>query len=169
MKKHNYFILILALAVLFFASCQSNSSTTLESSEIKNKEERIKILTKHIKDYSEIVDTEFSLFNANGFESSFTFLPAASHSDYKMAIKVDKNNIEKWLVGMYEAKKPNAQDSVWIHSILEKIDSTRRQNWKESIAKSTPKRFIISPTNGRSKIALVYQNEGVIFERIIQN
>ncbi len=168
MKKHTPFI----FALLILVSCNSKLDNKLESFEVESKEKRIEILSEQIKEYSEILDTEYSLFNANGFGNTIVFIPAASYSDYKMALKVDPTNIDKWLVGMYQAENKNAQDSVWINSILDKLESTRKQNWIENMEKSNPKRFTISATNGRTKVAIVYQNDtlknAIIFERIIQ-
>lgn len=167
MKKYTPFILLFILLTL--VSCNSNSSNKLESFDIKNKEKRIEVLSEQIKEYSEILDTDFSLFNANGFGNNFIFLPAPSSLDYKIAIKIHKENIGSWLKGMYEAKNPNAQDSVWINSILENLENKRRKYWEKVIKESKPTRFTISSTNGRSKIAIIYWKEGVIFERIVQN
>ena len=154
-------------------SCNSNSSNKLESFDIKNREKRIEILSEQIKEYSEILDTEFSLFNVNGFGNKVTFIPSASYSDYKIALKIKKNNLDKWLVGMYNTENENAEDSIWINSILDNLAEKRKQNWIENMAKSNPKRFTISATNGRTKVAIIYQNDtlknAIIFERIIQN
>ncbi|WP_375562273.1 hypothetical protein ACE193_06910 [Bernardetia sp. OM2101] len=168
MKKLTLFL----FSLLILASCTSNSSNRLESFEIENKEKRIEVLSEQIKEYSEILDAEYSLFNANGFENRVVFVSAASYWDYKIALQIDANNLDKWLIGMYNAENENAEDSVWIKTILDNLDTTRKQNWIENMEKSNPKRFTISATNGYTKVAIVYQNdtidEAVIFERIIQ-
>ncbi len=178
MKKYTHSILLFSL--LFLVNCNSNSSdkrnneaNTLESFEIENTKKRIEILSQQTKMYSEILDTEFSLFNVNGFGNKVTFIPAASYWHYKIALKVEKNELEKWLIGMYNAENKNAQDSVWVNSILDNLDTTRKQNWIENMEKSNPKRFVMSSTNGRSKVIIVYQNdnsnEAIVFQRVIQN
>ncbi|WP_291726839.1 hypothetical protein [Bernardetia sp.] len=159
----------LFLMVLLFTNCHSKSPTTLKSSEIEQKEERIKVLSKQVKIYSEILDAEYSLFNVNGFESSFSFGVGASSWHYKIAIEVEKKDVDKWLKGMYEAENPNAKDSVWINDMLSNLDSARKQKWERIIKTSTPKRFTMSATNGRSKVAIIYFDEGIIFQRIIQD
>ncbi len=172
MKKYIHFILLFGLLIL--VSCDSNSSdkinndNKLESFDVENKQERIEVLSKQIKVYSEILDAEFSLFNANGFGNTIIFVPAASSWDYKMAIKIDKKNIGKWLKGMYETKK-NPQDSVWINSILEKLDDKRKRNWQKSTKDAASTRFNTFYDNGQSKITIFYWAEEIIFQRIIQN
>ena len=68
-------------------SCNSKSNTKLESFRIENKEERIEILSEQIKVYSGILDTEFSLFNVNGFGNIAMFIPGASYSALQNSFK----------------------------------------------------------------------------------
>lgn len=170
MKKFTSFLSLFVLLIL--VSCKSKSDTKLESFDIENQEKRIEILSEQIKEYSEILDAEYSLFNANGFGNTVVFVPAASYSDYKMALQIDTTDINKWLVGMYNAENENAEDSVWINSILDNLTEQRKQNWIENMEKSNPKRFTMSATNGYTKVAIIYQNDSlknaIIFERIIQ-
>ena len=89
MRNFLYILLIFTLV----ASCLNKhlDETKLDSDDYEKREARLDILTREIKVFSKIVDTEFELFNVNGFHNSRTSVPGASAWDYKIAIKEGSN------------------------------------------------------------------------------
>ena len=127
----------------------------MDSDDYENKEEKIRILTNQIKPFSQILDTEFELFNVNGFANQRLTVPGASSWDYKLAIKLSEEDISKWIVDMEDTTIENYDYGCTID-----IVKNRKQSWQ---VKSTPKFY----TRGNSNIiTLVYKDEGVIFKRI---
>jgi len=59
------------LICLGIQSCNSNdsNSTNLTSNDITDRSERINILKREVKAFSELKDAEFYLVNANGFSN----------------------------------------------------------------------------------------------------
>ncbi|NRA12803.1 MAG: hypothetical protein HRT57_12670 [Crocinitomicaceae bacterium] len=77
MKKIN---LILGILIFVLSSC--SDSSRLDSDNYETKEERVEVLKKEIKSFSEFENAEFKLFNVNGFSNSRTTVPGASSWDY---------------------------------------------------------------------------------------
>jgi len=92
------------LICLGIQSCNSNdsNSTTLTSNDITDRSERINILKREVKVFSELKDAEFYLVNANGFSNQRITVPGASSLYYQFVIKIDTNDISKWTEGMTE-------------------------------------------------------------------
>lgn len=153
MKKLFHLIIIIGL----FGGCKSNdsNSTTLDSDDYTSKADRIKVIKKEIKFFSDFHDAEFELFNVNGFQNQ-TWVPGASSWDYKFAIRIDTLNISKWTSGMQEIGL-NEYDDHW----TKEITKQRKQNWQTN---SEPHYFI---RNGENITMLVYKKEGIIFKRVI--
>lgn len=157
MKKST---LIISLIILGFNNCnESNNSNQLDSDTFKTKEERIKLLKNEIKSKSDFSNTEFELFNVNGFSNSrLTTIPGASSWDYKFVIRVKPTDIDKWTEGLQKTE-PTDYDLSWTKKIVEK----RASEW---VRNSQPEFY---KRNESNVMVIVYGNEGIIYKRVIVN
>jgi hypothetical protein len=156
MKKIN---LILGILIFVLSSCSdSSNSSSLDSDNYDTKEERVEVLKKEIKSFSDFENAEFKLFNVNGFSNSRTTVPGASSWDYKFAIKVNTLDVNKWINGMIEVET-DEHNAPWIKEIIQ-----QRQN--EWITNSEPKLYT---RNADNVMVIVHHPEGIIFKRVINN
>jgi hypothetical protein len=148
----------LPILMLILISC--SEVTRLDSDDVSTIEARIEILEEEVRVFSEIRDTEFELFNVNGFKSQSQLLaiPGASSQDYKFVVKVDTSNIKKWTEGMVKFD-PGPYDDEWTKEIVNK----RSGNWKTSCE---PVYFLRQGENVR---LVLFQDNGIIFKRVITN
>ncbi|MCE2994790.1 MAG: hypothetical protein ACK5PC_14105 [Cyclobacteriaceae bacterium] len=146
----------LIILVLTTSSC--SETTRLDSDEFSTAEERVEILKQEVKCFSDIKDTEFELFNVNGFHnSSGPLVPGASSWDYKFAIRVDTVDITKWREGMIKFD-PQDYDDTW----TKEITKDRRENWLTS---SPPTYYV---RQGEKYVTMVeFYLDGIIFKRVI--
>jgi hypothetical protein len=151
---------IFFVVLIIFCSCNNKKSslTKLDSDDFETSKERVEILSKEITAFSKISDAEFEIFNVNGFSNQRTSVPGASSCDYKFAIIVNREDISKWTEGMTETSVP-ANDFDWKNEILK----NKKAHWKLN---STPKYYIRKAEN---VVMIVYQEEGTIFKRVIQD
>ena len=148
------------LICLSIQSCNSSdsNSTTLTSKDIADRSERINILKREVKVFSELKDAEFYLINANGFSNQRISVPGASSLNYQFVIKIDTNDISKWTEGMTETSSYST-DNYWMDKLL----ISRKENWN---IHSTPKVFT---RIGDSVIIFVYKDEGIIYKKLWSN
>ena len=132
--------------------------TKMASNKVADKAERVEKLSAEITSYSEFQDAEYDLFNVNGFSNSRQTLPGASSWDYKFVIKVKKADLDSWTAGMTELQL-NGYDVSWTKDIIK----PRQENW---LTITEPKLF---KREEADVTVLVYEDEGVIFKRIIQH
>jgi len=146
--------ILISLGIL---SCNSNdsNSTTLTSKDVTDKSQRINILKKEVKIFSELKDAEFYLINANGFSNQRISVPGASSLNYQFVIKIDTNDISKWTEGMTET----SGYSNWMDELL----ISRKENWNMH---SIPKVFT---RIGDSVIMFVYNDEGIMYKKLWSN
>ncbi|MCB9197411.1 MAG: hypothetical protein H6600_03060 [Flavobacteriales bacterium] len=151
--------LILGLLIIGLSSCSDTAdSNNLDSDNYDKKNERIEVLKKEIKAFSEIENAEFELFNVNGFSNSRTTVPGASSWDYKFAIKVNPSDIDKWTAGLIKIEL-DGNDKEWMDKIIEK----RKNDWK---TRTEPEFYT---RKGDNVTVAVYRTEGIIFKRVINN
>jgi hypothetical protein len=151
--------LVILLLIFTCASCNSHTKDShLDSDDFENQKVRVEVLKDKIKSFSEIIDAEFELFNVNGFSNDRTLVPGGSSWDYKFAIRIDISDIDLWTQGMTLVELKN-YDNRWSTEII----AQRMENWK-TYAK--PKYYV---REGSDVTLLVYENEGIIFKRVIQN
>lgn len=152
------FFLCLLVILCFFACSEPSNPNELDSDDYTSKRERVEILKKEIKSFSDFEDAEFELFNVNGFSNSRITVPGASSWNYKFVIKLDPSDIDKWTNGMVKIEAPefNAQ---WMKKIIEK----RENEWKTN---SKPEFYI---REGIGVTIIVYRPEGIIFKQVINN
>lgn len=148
------------LICLSIQSCNSgdHNSTTLTSKDITDRSERINILKREVKVFSELKDAEFYLVNANGFSNQRISVPGASSLNYQFVIKIDTNDISKWTEGMTEISSYSTNND-WIDKLL----VSRKENWN---VHSIPKVFT---RIGDSVIMFVYNDEGIIYKKLWSN
>jgi hypothetical protein len=154
--RTNKFYLTSLVILIYACNNTSTSNSTLKSSAIDEKQDRIQTLAKYVNLKSSISDSEFDLFNVNGFENKRLSVPGASSWNYKFGVLVNKNDIPKWTNDLRDTsfKTP---DYSWILEIIK----NRPQNWS---LHSKPKFYI---GNSSDDILVVYENEGAIFRQII--
>ena len=146
------------LICLGIQSCNSNNSTTLTSNDIVDRSERINILKREVKVFSELKDAEFYLVNANGFSNQRISVPGASSLNYQFVIKIDTNDISKWTEGMSEVTNYST-NNYW----MDKLPGSRKENWS---VHSIPKTFT---RIGDGVTMFVYKGEGIIYKRLWSN
>ena len=148
------------LICLSIQSCNSSdsNSTTLTSNDIADRSERINILKREVKVFSELKDAEFYLINANGFSNQRVSVPGASSLNYQVVIKIDTNDINKWAEGMTEIPG-DSTNNYW----MDKLPGSRKENWS---VHSIPKVFT---RIGDSVIMFVYKDEGIIYKKLWSN
>lgn len=129
-----------------------------DSDYYETKDERVKVLKKEIKSFSNFKNAEFELFNTNGFSNSRPILPGASSWDYKFVIKVNSFDVGKWTTGMILIE-PKGIDETWMKKVIQK----RKNDW---VTESTPEFYI---RNGDNVKVVVYRSEGIIFKRVTYN
>ena len=153
-------IFLSILICLGTQSCDSNdpNSTTLTSKNFTDRSDRINILKREVKVFSELKDAEFYLVNANGFSNQRISVPGASSLNYQFVIKIDTSDISKWTEGMTEISSDNT-DNYW----MDKLVISRKENWN---VHSIPKVFT---RIGDSVTMFVYKDEGIIFKHLSSN
>lgn len=149
-------VLILWSFILIACDSKESSRTKLDSDDFIDRAERVNNLEQQIKSSSTIIDSEFELFNVNGFGNQRMTIPGASSWDYKFAIKIDTNDIDKWLDG-FECVEKLDGNQIW----MEEIIKNRKHNW---IRKSKPEYF---KRKNENVILILFRKEGVIFKRVI--
>ena len=149
---------LLFIGLLFCCTQCESSETRLDSDNYENSAERVEILVRAIKTFSPIKDTEFELFNVNGFNSRSLSIPGASSWDYKFVIKVDTADVYKWCDGMTEVSA--SIDSIgWTKDITQH----RKANWQTS---GTPRYY---ERTGEGVKMIVYYKDGILFKKVTAN
>lgn len=152
--------LIKSLIILTLILTSCSEVTRLDSDEFTTIEDRIEILEKEVRVFSEIQDAEFELFNVNGFKSQSHGLTitGASSWDYKFVVKVDSADIGKWTEGMVKFDTDDYDDN-WTREIV----NERSENWKTTCE---PAYFVRQDENVK---LVLFQDNGIIFKRVITN
>ncbi len=149
-------LLNIIITIGLFGCTSSNSdSTKLDSDNYECTTDRIEILRKEIKAFSDFKDTEFELFNVNGFHNQRTSIPGASSWDYKFVIRVDTTNIIDWTNGMKQIELKD-YDANWTQELIK----NRKQNWKTN---SDAEFF---GRDGEDVTMVVFRKEGIIYKRV---
>ncbi|MGD1848305.1 MAG: hypothetical protein ACFB10_23170 [Salibacteraceae bacterium] len=153
MKRYALWLIIIALG-----SCTSiGDSNVLDSDDYSTKEERVEILKQQIQTYSSFENAEFELFNVNGFTNSRLETPGPSSWDYKFAIKVRPEDVDKWMGG-WVSFTPQNYDAAW----TQEITATRKKDWKTA---GDAEYFA---RKGDNVTMIVYRSQGIIFKRVIE-
>ena len=157
--KHSFQTILALITAFSIISCLDlNTENNLDSDRFSTKTERIAVLKKEIKPYSEFHDAAFELFNVNGFSDSRSSVPGASSFDYKFAIKIKASDIDKWTQG-FSVFKPQSIDTAWINKIVEK----QKDQWS---TQGKPE-FYKRPND--DVMVIVYRDEGILFKRVRGN
>ncbi|MCK4636077.1 MAG: hypothetical protein KAT32_04385 [Candidatus Moranbacteria bacterium] len=155
--------IIICFTIIFITACNSNNSTNLDSSNFSSSAEKIEILSKEIKMFSEVADAEFRLFNTDGFSDSRKLsVPAPPIYDYKFVVKLNKNNLNNWKDDMTEVQENNFNfETEWTVELIER----NKDDWKVS---SKPKYYIWKNNSDETFVyMIIYEKEGVIFRRSV--
>ncbi len=138
--------------IAFLISCKTPIEMT--SIEVDKATERVENLVKEINSFSEIQDTEYDLFNVNGFSKSRTLVAGGSSFRYDFVIKVDTSELHKWTDDMIIT----AADEYSIKR-FEELVSIRKENWNVNSKPTYYKR-------GDMVNMMVYKEEGIVFKSI---
>lgn len=152
-KKVNF---ILILVALICVSC--SNKTEIKSKDFPDKNERIEKLIVEIKNISGILDTEFDLYNINGFSGDFVMIPSSTSIDYKFVVKVKPKNISDWTKNL-EKRNSTIQSEKWVYTLIE----TRKNNWQ-----TTSKPIFYKSKDDAAITVIVFQKEGIVFKRILK-
>ncbi|MBI9100039.1 MAG: hypothetical protein JEY91_16275 [Spirochaetaceae bacterium] len=87
--KNIFIALILLLS--FFMSCKNNN--LIKSSDYSHKEKKIQTLKEYFNLKSEILDTEYEIYDVNMNNRS---IPGPTDRDYKVILKIAPDDIMKW-------------------------------------------------------------------------
>lgn len=147
---------LIVLIILLYA-CHSTPSvnSNLSSISIKDKQDRIQTLSKYVNLKSAISDCEFYLFNVNGFNNERLSVPGASSWDYRFGVIISRSDVPKWTSNLRDTTFETA-DYSWILELIKK----RPGSWS---LHSNPKFYV---NNSADNIIVVYEKEGVIFQKI---
>ncbi|MGD1891377.1 MAG: hypothetical protein ACFB15_12395 [Cyclobacteriaceae bacterium] len=130
----------------------------MDSDDYDTKKERVEVLKKEIKSFSDFENAEFELFNVNGFSNSRATVPGASSWDYKYAIKVKPSDVDKWTAGLLKIETDSSNDN-WAKKIVQE----RKNDWK---TETEPEFYSREEAN---VIIIVFRSDGIIFKRVINN
>ncbi|GAA4115312.1 hypothetical protein GCM10022393_15440 [Aquimarina addita] len=151
------YISLIFITLLVGCKLQPKNVTILDSNTYKTKEERITILKTVIKVPTEIYDSEFELFNVNGFSNNRMSIPGASSWNYKYAVKVNPAEVDQWTKGLI--KMDITYNGSWQNQIIKH----RKEEWE---VKSQPEIYIWEEAQ---ITVLIYRKEGILFKNIVQN
>jgi len=150
---------IFILLICFYSCKNDNDLSNLYSKNYTNKIERLKLINENVVCSSKVFDTEFQLFNVNGFSKQRDILlPGTSSLDYKFVVKIDTSEINKWLISFIKTDSIKS-DLNWTTKIIK----DRKENW---ITFSKP---IFYKRKNENVILVLYRQEGIIYKRILQN
>ena len=149
-------IIILIINSMINFSC--SHKTELKSDQINDKLNRIDILSREVKLFSDIQNAEFDLFNVNGFSDDIIVFPGTSSIFYKFVVKLNSKDIEKWKKGLIETKG-NLQNEKWTFDLVK----IRKNEW---LINSEPKFYTRNGELG-TKI-IIFEKEGIVFKSINQ-
>ena len=156
MSMRNFYCLLICAGLTFSCAQSKSSDSKLDSDELESKADRIEILKNEIKNFSDIKDAEFELFNVNGFHDQRISIPGASSWDYKFAVRVDTADAFKWRAEMTAVVLDNYDDS-WTREIVK----NRKQYWQTSCGPV----YYMRP--GENVTIIEFPEDGIIFARII--
>jgi len=160
-KKIKFILVISSFFLLLSCSTKEKKTTetTLYSDDFETAKKRVEELKKHITVYSDFSDAEYEILNVNGnFTNERLTIPGASSWDYQFVIKVEKENIEKWISGMVLLDSIVYRDSVpWVSHLNNKMTTKIYTNEVGEYYKR----------KGDSNHAVVFRNSGLLFRRIV--
>jgi len=151
-------ILLVALWLIFLlttSACSSGNKTKLDSDDFGSTSARVSALEKEIISPSSFADTEFELFNVNGFSNDRSSIPGASSRDYQYVIKLSPTDVLLWTEDMVSLEGVD-QDLSWMQQIVQKRPNT----WKTE----TQPEYFKRP--GGDVILVVYRQEGIVYKRV---
>lgn len=144
-------IVVFALLLMDMYRMRGKDYTHLDSKEIEDRLVRVEKLKMIVDLPSDIYDTKFKLFDVNGFGEARSYeIPGPSSWNYVYAVKVDSNDIAKWVEG--QSKPIDSSDYETIKSFLD-MDNT----WK---LKSTPEYYEV---NSKENV-FVFRHESIIIK-----
>ncbi len=145
-----YYFIIFNLSI-FILSC-SSPSNHVTSQNINNSQDRINELSKYFNLRTEVLDTEFDIFDVNLNDRNS--IPGATSRDYKIALLIEEENLEAWLTDVDITSFP--LNYTWTFELT--------KNNKNFETSSEPLMF-----TSKNKELLLFEAEGIILLRIVQN
>lgn len=147
--KTLFLCLMIILCVIFvWKTYISSMSTDTSSSKFVSVDEKKAFLAKYIKMKSDIIDTEYHIV----FHDNSRGLPAPSDYDMKIAVLVDKNNLNNWIDGYTEISQKEI-DLKWCKEL-----NLNPSKWNLSVQS----KFYKSDSNSK----IIYEN-GVILMHLV--
>lgn len=150
-----FFVVIYIAFIIFIifysatpATGSKNITTHTNSSVFRSKDEKFSFLKKYYVVISDVEDVEYII---DYYDNSSGFPPGPSDSYIRVALKINPQDIGKWLKG-YEEIPAEEMGKGWLNDL---------PNTKEWNISSTPKYY-----KQNNSMMVIYQSEGIIFERI---
>lgn len=143
-------LLLIPFLLLSLSSC-SGGPKRVDSKGIKSAGERVEELGKYFRLRTEVIDTEFDIFDANLNSGPFE-LPAPSSRLYRIALLVEQEQIDSWLTDVILDSYPHNYE--WNSELI-------KDNANFSLLKGPRLTFI-----GQNRLLVLYENEGIIFIEI---
>lgn len=139
--------------VIILAGCShisgSQAHNHVTSSEIKTSQERIGKLKKYFTPKTDILDTEFDIFDVN--IDATRSIPGATSKDFKIVLLVDPINMDSWTIDTKISS--STVDYQWISDLIK-----NNSNFKPV---SKPLLF-----TGVGREVIIFKVEGIIGIRI---
>ncbi|MCI5058722.1 MAG: hypothetical protein MRY83_21600 [Flavobacteriales bacterium] len=147
----------LKILFCFFVFCGCKNETLRDSVDYSDLDQRNWTLSQEIKMFSGIQNSDFELFNVNGFKNSrdLSGVPGSSSFDYRFVVKVNPDEIDLWTKSMQKIETLQCKDE-WINVLIKK----QKNQW---ILNSTPEYYF---RKGDGVCMAVYRKEGIIFKRV---
>ena len=143
----------LTITAFLNTSCEDDFQPRIDSTSIKTTAKRIQALeNEDLVLFSKILDTEFDIYNVN--RKNTRGIPGPSDWDYKIALKVNANDVPAWTKGYIPITAPNL-DLSWGLNLIK-----NKPNWT---IKSTPQLY---KNKNNNAILVVYTPENIILKRV---
>lgn len=152
----------LAFVLIFALGTSACGSDVLDkhSNQFNSNPQKVTFLDKHVVFYSDVIDAEFNLFNVNGGSSRFS-VPGASSGDYKFAVRVAPQDVQKWIDAALDGDYIPTDDVVddsWVEEV-----TGNAKHWQPQ---SAPEKFERTAAGANRSIMLVHREEGIIFKQV---
>lgn len=145
------------LCFMALCSCSDEKiKDELYSINYGTKAERVAALKKEIPAYSDFENAEFQLYNSKGFTFNIHTFHMPEYRDYKYVVKVNPEDIDKWLTGLKKVG-PSESFEEWPDQLIR----IRKEEWQ---LQSAPEYYALE---NEIVYVLIYRKEGVIFKKSI--
>jgi hypothetical protein len=153
MKIQLFILSVIMLCFFALIGCGTkNRSTDTHSRTFSTDEEKIEFLKRYVTLYSPVKATEFHIVYHDNSTGS---VPGSSDWNIKVALLVEPENIQAWLVDFEEVSKDHC-DFPWASEVLPNESRWNRSSIPRCYQRSKDPRVILS----------VYESEGILLKQM---